>query len=324
MCRAAWRAPSMEVLGRMTVVFDTPVTPRVNPQKKNILIRRLARAPWWLLAMALLVIVFVLSVQGNHPYPVIWSAVRQGIWTTIWVSVVAYSLALMLGLMIALLRRSSNPIIYQTATFYVEAVRGIPTLVLVYWMALAFIPEVIRLGNELGSTLQHLTISFIITDELSFDLTFRSLGRRMAEFETRQFGNTYRAIIALAISYSAFLSEIFRAGIDSVGIGQHEAARSLGMTRWQVMRLIVLPQAIRVVLPPLGNDFIAMLKESSLVSVLGVQDITRRGQTYASSTFTFFQAYNIVALTYLVLTISLSMLVKMMEMYLDRHQRHAD
>jgi len=255
---------------------------------------------------------------------VIWGAVRQGIWTTIWVSIVAYSLSLVLGLLIALLRRSSNPIVYQLSTFYVEAVRGIPTLVLVYWMALAFIPEVIRLGNELGATLQHLTISFVISDDQVYHLTFHSLGRSMAEFETREFGNTYRAIIALAISYSAFLSEVFRAGIDSVSIGQREAARSLGMTHWQVMRLIVLPQAIRVILPPLGNDFIAMLKESSLVSVLGVQDITRRGQTYASSTFTFFQAYNIVALTYLVLTVTLSMAVKGMEMYLDRSERHRD
>lgn len=308
----------------MTVVFNTPTTSRVNPQKKNILIRRLARSPWWLLGMIVLIIAFVLSIRTTHPYPVIWGAVRQGIWTTIWVSVVAYGLALVLGLLIALLRRSPNPVIYQLSTFYVEAVRGIPTLVLVYWMALAFIPEVIRLGNELGATLQHLTISFVITDDRVYRLTFHSLGQSMAEFETREFGNTYRAIIALAISYSAFLSEVFRAGIDSVSIGQREAARSLGMTRWQVMRLIVLPQAIRVILPPLGNDFIAMLKESSLVSVLGVQDITRRGQTYASSTFTFFQAYNIVALTYLVLTVTLSMAVKIMEIYLDRSERHHD
>jgi len=305
----------------MTVVFETTPPARPNPQKKNILIRRLSRAPWWLLLMGVGVVIFVLTVRDTHPYPVIWSAVRQGIWTTIWVSVVAYALALVLGLLIALLRRSSNTIIYQLSTIYVEAVRGIPTLVLVYWMALAFIPEVIRLGNSLGGTLQHLTISFILSDDLVYNLTFESLGRRMAEFETREFGNTYRAIIALAISYSAFLSEVFRAGIDSVGVGQREAARSLGMTNWQVMRLIVLPQAIRVILPPLGNDFIAMLKESSLVSVLGVQDITRRGQTYASSTFTFFQAYNIVALSYLVLTITLSLVVKAMETYLDRGQR---
>jgi polar amino acid transport system permease protein len=203
-------------------------------------------------------------------------------------------------------------------TLYVEAVRGIPTLVLVYYMALAAIPQLIMLGNDLGEWLSWLTITIHISDDTAWRLTFRGIGRALATFQTRDFPNTYRAIIGLAISYSAFLSEVFRAGIESVGAGQREAAASLGMTRWQVMRLIVLPQAIRTVIPPLANDFIAMLKESSLVSILGVEDITRQGQTYAASTFTFFQVYNVVALTYLVLTISLSMAVKLLEAYMYR------
>ncbi|MCZ7541736.1 MAG: amino acid ABC transporter permease [Anaerolineae bacterium] len=307
----------------MTVVHAAPAISRPNPQKKNILINRLARAPWWLLLMALMVILFVLSVSDRHPYPIIWGAVKQGIWTTIWVSIVAYTIAVILGLFIALLRRSNNVIIYQLSTFYVEGVRGIPTLVLVYYMALAAIPQLISLGNDLGEWLTWLRITITLSDSTSFDLTFQGIGSRLATFDTRQFPNTYRAIIGLAISYSAFLSEVFRAGIDSVGRGQREAASSLGMTRRQIMRLIVLPQAIRVVIPPLANDFIAMLKESSLVSILGVGDITRRGQTYAASTFTFFQAYNVVALTYLVLTLSLSMAVKLLEMYLHRGREHA-
>jgi polar amino acid transport system permease protein len=85
------------------------------------------------------------------------------------------------------------------------------------------------------------------------------------------------------------------------------------MNRWQTLRLVVLPQAVRRVLPPLGNDFVAMLKESALVSVLGVQDITRLGDTYASSTFRFFEAYNVVAFLYLVMTVALSLLVRFME-----------
>jgi len=307
----------------MTVVHAAPAISRPNPQKKNILINRLARAPWWLLLMALMVILFVLSVSDRHPYPIIWGAVKQGIWTTIWVSIVAYTIAVILGLFIALLRRSNNVIVYQLSTFYVEGVRGIPTLVLVYYMALAAIPQLISLGNDLGEWLTWLRITITLSDSTSFELTFQGIGARLATFDTRQFPNTYRAIIGLAISYSAFLSEVFRAGIDSVGRGQREAASSLGMTRRQIMRLIVLPQAIRVVIPPLANDFIAMLKESSLVSILGVGDITRRGQTYAASTFTFFQAYNVVALTYLVLTLSLSMAVKLLEMYLHRGREHA-
>lgn len=306
----------------MTVVYATPATARPNPQKKNILIRRLARAPWWLLLMALMVILFALSVNDRHPYPIIWRAVRQGIWTTIWVSLVAYSIAVGLGLLVALLRRSNNVVIYQLSTFYVEGVRGIPTLVLVYYMALAAIPQLITLGNDLGQWLSWLKITITLTDSTAFHLTFQGIGTRLAEFNTREFPNAYRAIIGLAISYSAFLSEVFRAGIDSVSKGQREAAQSLGMTRWQIMRLVVLPQAIRVVIPPLANDFIAMLKESSLVSILGVEDITRQGQTYAASTFTFFQAYNVVALTYLVLTLSLSMAVKLLETYLHRGREH--
>lgn len=306
----------------MTHTFDTSTDSRPNPQKRNLLIRKLARAPWWMLVLAILIIVFVFNVQDTHPYPIVWRAVQEGIKTTIWVSVVAYTLALVLGLLLALMRRSSNVLVYQIATFYVEAVRGIPTLVLVYYMALALIPEVI---NQLNDTGEWLTMNDI---SLGLGISFRldGIGTQLAEYRSRDFDNSYRAIIGLAISYSAFLSEVFRAGIDSIGIGQHEAAASLGMTRWQVMRLIVLPQAFRVVLPPLGNDFIAMLKESSLVSVLGVPDITRRGQTYAASTFTFFQVYNVVALTYLVLTLALSIAVKLMEMYLDRgkHQRGID
>lgn len=308
----------------MTVTYDTSTASRPNPQKKNILIRRLARAPWWALAMVILVIVFARSVSDVHPYPIIWDAVQEGIVTTIWVSVVAYLIALVLGLIVALLRRSQNVIVYQVVTFYVEAVRGIPTLVLVYYMALALIPQLIDLANNFGDWLTYLHITVNVVGDTTFELTFEGIGTRLATFEQREFDNVYRAIIALAISYSAFLSEVFRAGIDSIGVGQREAASSLGMTRWQTMRLIVLPQAIRVILPPLANDFIAMLKESSLVSVLGVTDITRRGQTYASSTFTFFQAYNVVALTYLILTLTLSMTVKLMEMYLDRGKERSD
>jgi polar amino acid transport system permease protein len=127
-----------------------------------------------------------------------------------------------------------------------------------------------------------------------------------------------RAVAALAISYGAFSAEIFRAGIESIGKGQMEAARSLGMNYFQAMRYIILPQAIRRVLPPLGNDFIAMLKESSLVSALGVRDITQLGKLYAASSFQFFATYNAVAFIYLTMTILLSLGVKGLENRLKR------
>lgn len=305
----------------MTVVNTAPAAARPNPQKRNILIRRLARAPWWLLLLAVVVIWFAVSVRHEHPYPIVWRAVKQGIVITIWVSVVAYAISLVLALTISLLRRSSNVIVYQIVTLYVETVRGIPTLVLVYYMALAAIPKLIEVGNNFGEWLTWLNITLDFGGGVVHHLTFVGIGSTLADFKTREFPNAWRAIVGLAISYSAFLSEIFRAGIDSVGPGQREAASSLGMTRWQTMRLIILPQAIRVVIPPLANDFIAMLKESSLVSILGVADITRQGQTYAASTFTFFQVYNVVALTYLTLTLSLAMLVKLLELYLHRGQQ---
>ncbi len=128
---------------------------------------------------------------------------------------------------------------------------------------------------------------------------------------------TARAIIALTIGYSAFIAEIFRAGIQSIGRGQMEAARSLGMTYPQAMRTVILPQAVRNVLPPLGNDLIAMLKDSSLVSVLGVQDITQLGKVYAASTFRFFETYNVVAFLYLVMTIGLALLLRWVERLLQ-------
>ena len=129
----------------------------------------------------------------------------------------------------------------------------------------------------------------------------------------RDINFTARAIFALTIGYSAFISEIFRAGIQSIGRGQMEAARSLGMSSGQAMRYVILPQAMRNVLPPLGNDFIAMLKDSSLVSVLGVQDITQLGKVYSASTFRFFETYNVVAYLYLVMTVGLALVVRVIE-----------
>ncbi|MTI00558.1 amino acid ABC transporter permease, partial [Roseibium sp. RKSG952] len=130
---------------------------------------------------------------------------------------------------------------------------------------------------------------------------------------TRDFPLIWRAILALMIGYSAFIAEVFRAGIQAVDKGQIEAAEALGMGPWLRFRLIIFPQALRTILPPLGNDFIAMIKDSSLVSVLGVADITQLGKVYASGSFRFFETYNVVALLYLVMTISLSLLLRRFE-----------
>jgi ABC-type amino acid transport system permease subunit len=130
---------------------------------------------------------------------------------------------------------------------------------------------------------------------------------------TRDFSLLWRAILALAIAYSAFIAEVFRAGLQSVDKGQIEAAEALGLNGWQRFRFIVFPQAFRVILPPLGNDFIAMVKDSSLVSVLGVLDITQLGKVTAAGNFRYFETYNVVALIYLIMTVSLSLVLRRLE-----------
>jgi polar amino acid transport system permease protein len=123
----------------------------------------------------------------------------------------------------------------------------------------------------------------------------------------------FSAIIAMAICYGAYMAEIFRAGIQSIPKGQMEAALSLGMSRGQAMRQVILPQAFKVVLPPIGNEFIALLKDSSLVSILAVSDLLRRGREYASETFSYFETYTVIALIYLIMTLFFSKLIGMME-----------
>lgn len=129
--------------------------------------------------------------------------------------------------------------------------------------------------------------------------------------------NLVRAIVALALSYGAYLAEVYRAGIQAIPQGQIEAARSLGMTGAQTMRFIVLPQAIRIILPPLGNDFIAMLKDSSLASVISVAELTLQTRLYVSRTFDTFGGWTMAALLYLSMTLILSLGVRVLE----RHSR---
>lgn len=121
------------------------------------------------------------------------------------------------------------------------------------------------------------------------------------------------AILAMSICYGAYMAEIFRAGIQSIPKGQMEAAFALGLSRGQAMRKVILPQTIKVILPPIGNEFIALLKDSSLVSILAVADLLRRGREYASTSFRYFESYTVIALIYLVMTLFFSRLVAIME-----------
>lgn len=126
------------------------------------------------------------------------------------------------------------------------------------------------------------------------------------------------AVIAMAVCYGAYLGEIIRAGIQAIPKGQMEAALSLGFSRRKAMRYIILPQTIKIILPPVGNEFIALLKDSSLVSILAVSDLLRRGREFAARTFEYFETFTVVALVYLILTLFFSLLVGIMEERLSR------
>lgn len=259
--------------------------------------------PWWLVATIVLGVVVALSIMSSDLYSEVFRIVAKGIGVTVFVTLVGFALASALGLGIALMALSGSTWLRQIARFYVEIIRGVPILVLLFWIAFVGAPAFVAGWNWLSTPLRD--------------------GGFIGEMIVRDISLLWRAIIALTIGYSAFISEVFRAGIQSVDRGQIEAAKSLGLSRIQRFRLIVMPQAIRTMLPPLGNDFVALVKDSSLVSVLGVADVTQLGKVYAAGSFRFFETYSIVAYIYLILTIGLSLALRTLERRLRRAQEAA-
>lgn len=229
----------------------------------------------------------------NSSYRIIFVAVARGMGVTLSVAVIAYAFSVALGLGLGLARTSRLRPLREASTFYIELIRGLPMLVILYYIAFVGAPALAGVLNAIFYPL--INAGLIKT------------------FESRNFSFVTRAVLALTLGYAAFIAEIFRAGIDSVDKGQIEAAEALGLSHSQITVRIVLPQAIKNVLPALANEFVAIIKDSALVSVLGVQDLTQLGKVYAASTFKFFETYNVVAFFYLCLTVSLSMLVRLLE-----------
>lgn len=261
----------------------------------------LAAVPWWLVILAGSGILFLFSVLSDVSYRVIFIAISGGLLTTLFVAVLAYIFSLLLGLLLGLARASSVRWLRELVTLYIELVRGLPMLVILYYIAFVGVPVIASGLNTLFSPLINADV--------------------MQAFTPRSFSFVSRAVIALVLGYAAFIAEIFRAGIESVDHGQVEAAYSLGLSKPQTMLRIILPQAVRNVLPALANEFVAVIKDSALVSVLGVQDITQLGKVYSSSTFKFFETYNVVAFFYLCLTVSLSLLVRRLETRLQQGRK---
>lgn len=230
---------------------------------------------WWWLVVGVILLVAILVIFVPDPYFRILNFVKDGIWTTVYITLTSFLLVLVVGLVGALGRLSKNRFIYMIATLYVEIIRGIPLLVQLIWWYFAF-PAVLR---EIGSTYG------------------------IAAFANYTANANVMAIAGMTICYGAYMSEIYRAGIQSIPPGQMEAARSLGMNYFQAMRYVILPQALKVVLPPVGNEFTALLKDSSLVSVVAVTDLTRRGREFMSTYLNPIEVWTMVALLYLILTL---------------------
>lgn len=249
--------------------------------------------PWWLVAAGVIGAAAAIAIAANDLYAQVFSIVVKGVGITVFVTLAAFGMASVLGLAVALMALSKSRWLSQTARFYVEIVRGIPIIVLLFWIAFAGVPAFVAGWNYVTGPLQAAGI--------------------LGEMQVRDVSLLWRAIIALTIAYSSFIAEIFRAGIQAVGTGQIEAAKALGLSRYRRFRHVVWPQAFRTILPPYSNDFVAMVKDSSLVSVLGVADITQMGKVYAAGTFRFFETYSIVAYVYLVLTVGLSIGLRALE-----------
>jgi polar amino acid transport system permease protein len=245
--------------------------------------------PFWLLAAVGIATFLLFQIATDEIYTQVMSTVSRGVGITIFVTLVGFFLASVLGLLLALASLSGSIVLRQSARFYVEIVRGLPIIVLLLYIAFVATPLIVASINA-------------VIEPLGLDA-----------MRTRDFPLLWRAIVALMIGYSAFIAEVFRAGIQAVDKGQTEAAEALGMNRWLRFRLIVFPQALKTILPPLGNDFVAMIKDSSLVSVLGVTDVTQLGKVYAAGSFRYFETYNVVALIYLMMTITLSLVLRKFE-----------
>jgi polar amino acid transport system permease protein len=230
-------------------------------------------------------LIAILSITKPDPYWRIVLFVRDGIGITVLITVVSFILMLFVGMLGGLGRISKNKFIHLVTTLYVELVRGIPLLVQLIWWYFAF-PVIIK---QIG-----------VWTHVGF-------------LSNYQANAIVLAIFGFVFCYGAYMSEIFRAGIQSIPKGQMEAARSLGMSYFQSMRYVVLPQAFRVILPPVGNEFIALLKDSSLVSAVALADLTRRGREFMAANFDPLQVWTMIALLYLVMTLFSARIVNYIE-----------
>jgi polar amino acid transport system permease protein len=217
--------------------------------------------------------------------------VLLGAWYTIGISLASIFFATILALLGALGKLSENPVAQGISGFYVSIFRGTPLLIQIYIIYLG-LPQIGAQFTALG---------------------YPRLGNMFILNELQS------GILALSLNYGAYMTEIFRAGIQSIGYGQREAAAAIGMSGVQTNRRVILPQAVRVIIPDIGNQFIAMQKDSALVSVMGIWEITYRANRLARQQSKFMEMFLLAALMYWILTIISSWL----EGRLERRMAHA-
>jgi polar amino acid transport system permease protein len=217
--------------------------------------------------------------------------VLEGLRITIELTVIAMAIGVTLGVLLAVMRLSPNPLVSGASWLYIWFFRGTPVLVqLLFWYNIAALYPKIALGVPFGPSFVHADANTLITPFTA-------------------------AILGLGLNEGAYMAEIVRAGVISVDEGQSDAARSLGMTRLQTMRRIVLPQAMRVIIPPTGNETISMLKTSSLVSVIAVGDLLYGAQIIYSVNFKTIPLLIVASFWYLVCT----SILYVGQYYLERH-----
>ena len=204
----------------------------------------------------------------------------EGLWITLKVSIIAVLLGILIGLFTGLARISGNPALRWAAIIYIELIRGSPLLVQIFiWYFV------------LGTVINNL----------------------LAQYGMNMLSPIWFGVASLAVFAGAYVAEIVRAGIQSIHRGQMEAARSLGMTYPQSMRYIILPQAFRRILPPLAGQFISLIKDSSLLGIIAIRELTKATREVVTTSLQPFELWFLCAILYLVLTFALSMFVQYLE-----------
>ena len=275
----------------------TPVDPYLDmglalvaQHKRQLLIHGLKIALVWFVLICMATVGFMLlKIQPGYIL-LHYDVILQGAGTTIAVSMASIAIATILALAGSISRLSSNPIALGISGFYVSLIRGTPLLIQIFFIYLG-LPQV---GQQISNLGYPAIGKLFILDAIP------------------------AGILALSLNYGAYMTEIFRAGLQSISHGQREAAIALGMTPGQVTTRVILPQAIRIIIPDVGNQFIAMQKDSALVSVMGVWEITYLANRYARRDSKYMEMFLIAATAYWILTLISSWLQGMLEKRMEQ------